>query len=99
MADFKAVLKDLQSMSTTFSQQASAYKAITPKLTPPVADSGDGGLNSMMHAVMELMTVLHEQMATAISQNSEKLSTAHDAYQRRDIDNRFLFDDLMKDLT
>lgn len=98
MAEFEAVLADLKNMSVTFGQQATEYRAVTPKLTPPLADSGDGGLNGVMSGVMELIAVLHEQMATSIAQHSTKLSAAHDSYERRDIDNRFLFDDLMKDL-
>ncbi|KAA0021153.1 DUF6317 family protein [Antrihabitans cavernicola] len=98
MAGFEVVLEDLQSMATTFNEQAGAYRAVTPKLTPAEADSGDGALNAVMHAVLELIGVLHQQLATSITQHSEKLATAHDSYQRRDIDNRFLFDDLMKDV-
>lgn len=73
MAGFEVVLDDLDRMSSTFDQQAGAYRAVTPQLTPPTADSGDGALNGIMKGAMELIAVLHEQMATSISLHAEKL--------------------------
>lgn len=96
MSDFQVVLGDLRRMADTFGSEGERYRAITPKITPPIADGGDGALNGAMQGVIELIGVLHEQMAKSIADHHDKLSYAHDSYQRRDIDNRALFDDVMK---
>ncbi|MFD4367775.1 DUF6317 family protein [Rhodococcus sp. NPDC058521] len=97
MGDLKVVLGDLSSMASTFDEQAKSYRDITPRVTPPIAASGDGALDGIIKGAMDLIAILHEQMATAIEGHAEKLHTAHDAYERQDIDNRFLYDNLMKD--
>lgn len=97
MGNLEVVLADLSNMAGTFRHEADDYRAITPKITPPLADSGDGALNGVMKGVMELIAVLHQQMAATIGQHGDKLDHAQQAYSNREIDNRFLYDDLMKE--
>jgi Family of unknown function (DUF6317) len=39
--------------------------------------------------------VLHTKMGEAIGEHTEKLQASGDTYERHEIDNRALFDDLM----
>lgn len=93
--DFQVVLDSLGAMSGSFRTEGDAYEAIKPKLTPPIADSGDASLNSIIGVVMECLDVLHTKMGEAIGEHAEKLQASHDTYARHEIDNRALFDDLM----
>lgn len=90
--DFQVVLDSLRAMSGSFRTERDSYEAIKPKLTPPIADSGDASLNSIIGVVMEFLDVLHTKMGEAIGEHAEKLQTSH---ERHEIDNRALFDDLM----
>lgn len=89
------VLDSLRAMSGSFRTERDSYGAIKPKLTPPIADSGDASLNSIIGVVMERLDVLHTKMGEAIGEHAEKLQASHDTYERHEIDNRALFDDLM----
>ena len=93
--DFQVVLDSLSAMSGSFRTEGDAYEAIKPKVTPPIADSGDANLNNIIGVVMECLDVLHTKMGEAIGEHAEKLQASHDTYARHDIDNRALFDDLM----
>lgn len=96
MGSFEVVLDDLQNMANTFANESIRYREITPQLSPPVADSGDGMLNGMLHNAMNMVAVLNEQLAKSIEDHHDKLQAAHGSYLRQEIDNRFLFDNLMK---
>ncbi|MBK0868299.1 hypothetical protein INP57_15910 [Saccharopolyspora sp. HNM0986] len=96
MADqYQAVLADLQDMASTFAREADEYQKIRPKLTPPVADTGDGRLNETTAAVMKTLEVLHAKMIALIEDHGTSVRAAHDSYQKQDIDNRELFEDLV----
>lgn len=92
---FQVVLDDLSSMATTFAREAGIYAQIKPRITPPVADAGDDTLNHIIKVVMECLDVLHTKMTEGIDEHATLLRKAHDSYQRHDLDNRALFDDLM----
>ena len=92
---YHIVLADLQDMASKFAHEADRYEKIRPKLTPSEADSGDDRLNTTMHAVMTSLKVLHAKMLTQIEDHGNKLREVHDSYQRQDIDNRELFEDLV----
>lgn len=92
---YQVALTDLKNMADTFHQQASNYRGLRPKVTPPLADGGDGGLNDAMKAVMDAIDVLHTKMADRIDDHGDKLTYAHDSYQRRDVDTHGVFEDLM----
>lgn len=97
MAGYEVVLGDLRSMASTFHNEADSYKGLKDKVSPHPADTGDGNLNNVLKSVMETLDVLHSQMATSIQDHGDKLKTTHDSYQRREIDNHGLFDDLTED--
>lgn len=96
MADLKVVFDDLTSMADTFRREADAYRELIPRLTPVVADTGDAGLNEVVSGVMGLVAGLNVAMVTAISEHADKLVAAANRYEAQEIDNRFLYDDLMK---
>ena len=96
MADgYDVVLGDLRAMKGTFTREHEEYAGIRAKVTPPVAATGDGHLDETLRAVVDLLGMMHEGMARKIEEHAEKLGHAADSYEHREIDNRFLFDDLM----
>ncbi|MEV6098679.1 DUF6317 family protein [Nocardia sp. NPDC051981] len=97
-AGFEVILDDLKSMAKTFGDEATAYEGLVPSFLPAAVDSGDAVLNEAMKGGLELLELLHHQMVRAIQIHAEKLAYARDSYERHDIDNRKLFDDLTKDL-
>lgn len=97
MAGFDVVLGDLRAMANTFHTESDTYRELSTKVSPPLADTGDGSLNGVLKAVLETLAVLHAQMATSIDEHGHKLAAARDSYARREIDNRALFDDLATD--
>lgn len=92
---YHVVLADLQDMASKFAHESDRYDKIRPKLTPQEAASGDGRLDATMHAVMSTLKVLHANMQSQIEDHGHKLREVHDSYQRQDIDNRELFEDLV----
>jgi hypothetical protein len=93
---FKAVLGDLSSMSNTFHQSATDYRGLHNDVAPPIADGGDGALNSSIKAVADLIIALHTGFADRLDDHGDKLKYAHDSYQRGDADVHGVFEDLMK---
>lgn len=98
MSDLHVVLGDLDGLSSRFAQQADAYQALIPKMSPPAADTGNGSVNATVAAVMDMFTLLHPQMVASIESHSKKLHNAREAYNRTEEvnRNRFLYDDLVE---
>lgn len=92
---YALVLADMRSMTGTFEREHTAYLAIKPKLTPPVAATGDGHLDATLQTVMDTLSLMHDEMATSIDDHAKGLRTAGDSYERHDVDAHGLFDDLM----
>ncbi|KAA0024523.1 DUF6317 family protein [Antrihabitans cavernicola] len=98
MADFKVVLDDLKLMANDFDQNSEVYRGLARQVSPPAADTGNGDVNAVLRSITEAFAVLHEKLATSIQNHADKLYDAHDSYQDREIDNRFLFDEIVEDL-
>ncbi|GHE96762.1 hypothetical protein GCM10014715_61300 [Streptomyces spiralis] len=94
-ADFKAVMSDLTSMAETFHDQARAYRELRPSVTPPVADGGDGGLDSAVKEVAHLISALHLGFADRLDDHGDLVAKSRDSFRRHDIDVHGLFEDLM----
>ncbi len=94
-AGFQVVLGDLDQMATTFSTEATTYQAVSDKLNPPVADSGDGSLNEVMQSMLTLLSYLHGKMAESIDEHASNLSSARDAYAKNETSIHGLYTDLM----
>ena len=94
-AGYQVVLGDLSSMAGTFHTEAENYRGLKPKVTPAVADGGDPGLNQTMQILLEAIDGLHTKMADRIDEHGDKLTYAHDSYQRNDVDVHGVFEDLM----
>ncbi|MFI6997344.1 DUF6317 family protein [Nocardia sp. NPDC050175] len=100
MSDWmQVVLDDLTTMAKTFDDESTVYEGAVPKFLPgTAAESGDATLNEAIKGALDLLEILHHQMVRTIQTHSEKLAYARDSYERHDIDNRKLYDDLTKSL-
>lgn len=98
MADFTVVLDDLKVMANDFDQYSEVYRGLASQVSPPPVDTGNENLNSVLRATIEALSVLHDKLATSIQDHADKLYDAHDSYRDREIDNRFLFDEIVEDL-
>ncbi len=97
MADFKAVLGDLTSMSTTFHKQATSYRELHAQVAPPVVSGGDGGLDHAIKEVADLIIAMHIGFADRLDDHGDRVTYARDSFKRHDIDVHGLFEDLMVD--
>ena len=95
MADFKAVLGDLTSMSSTFHREAGNYRKLHSDVTPPVVSGGDAGLDAAIKEVADLIIALHIGFADRLDDHGDKVAYARDSFKRHDIDVHGLFEDLM----
>src|SRR5215475_951609 len=95
MSDFKVVLEDLATLHTNFANEATAYEQLIPSINPPAVDGGDGNLNSVLVSLVETFDVLHHRLVGSIRHNADMLKTAHDSFERHDIDTHGVYDDLM----
>ena len=93
---FQVILTDLQTMANTFDTEAVNYDKTAGKSMPLPVSTGDTSSDGILTFAMEVLTALNASMQAELSAYGGKLRTAHDAYQRHDIDQRFLYDDLMK---
>ncbi|MET7681243.1 DUF6317 family protein [Streptomyces sp. NPDC005423] len=94
-ADFKAVLSDLTTMSTTFHDQATDYRRLHPQVAPPVVSGGDSGLDHALKEVAHLIVALHTGLADRMDDRGDKVTYARDSFQRHDVDVHGVFEDLM----
>jgi hypothetical protein len=95
MSDFNVVLSDLATLQKNFATEAANYEQLIPAINPPAVDGGDGTINSVLTSVHETFDVLHHSLVASIQHNADGLKTAHDSFERHDIDTRFLYDDLV----
>jgi hypothetical protein len=95
MTDFNAVLGDIKNMADTFHRQGGDFRKLAPKVSPPIASSGDPGLDSSIKAIADLIITFHGDIADRMDDHSAKVQYAHDSFQRHDIDVHGLFEDLM----
>ncbi len=95
MSDFNVVLADLNELSTNFANESKTYEQLIPSINPPAVDGGDANLNNVLTGLVKTFDDLHHRMVASISDHADKLKKARDSFERRDIDNRFLFDDLV----
>jgi hypothetical protein len=78
---YQVVMSDLASMASAFKRESTAFDAIMPVDGPPCPDGGDGDINQAMRGAVQMLGVLHKQMAEVISQHGTRLQTAHDNYE------------------
>lgn len=96
-AGYNVILADLSSMASTFHTQATHYAALKADVAPPIAGSGDAGLDDSIASIMDVIAGLHAKLAGRIEEHGNSLDYAHGSYQRHDIDVHGLFEDLMPD--
>jgi hypothetical protein len=93
----KVVLSDLDALQSQLRNAQQEYKGFAKEVAPPVADGGDGALNSSITAVADLISSLHDAFVQRLGDHADKVKYAHDSYQRDEVDVHGLFEDLMKD--
>lgn len=96
-AGYTVVLADLATLNKTFATQATSYAGLASDVAPAIAASGDPGLDHSITSVMDALAGLHANLAGRIQEHADRLSAAHDSYQRHDVDVHGLFEDLMPD--
>jgi hypothetical protein len=79
---YQVVMSDLASMADTFKRESATFDAIMPVDGPACPDGGNGEINQAMRGAVQLLGVLHKQMAEVIGQHGTRLQTAHDNYSR-----------------
>jgi Family of unknown function (DUF6317) len=94
--NLKVVEGDLAALSSAFHSSATEYRGLAGDVSPPIADGGDGGLDSAIKAVAELILALHTGFGDRLDDHGDKVKYAHDSYQRGDVDVHGVFEDLMK---
>ncbi|WP_371655030.1 MULTISPECIES: DUF6317 family protein [unclassified Streptomyces] len=94
-ADVKIILADLDSMASTFHEEAGIYRGMHANVKPAVAGSGDAGCDAAVKSMADLIAGLHDKLSDRLEDNSDKVKYAHDSMQRNDIDVHGLFEDLM----
>lgn len=83
---YQVVMSDLASMASAFKRESAAFDAIMPADGPPCPDGGSGEINQALHGAVQMLGILHKQMAEVLSQHGDKLQTAHDNYDHAEID-------------
>lgn len=96
-AGYNVIMGDLSSMASTFHKQATEYASLKADVAPPIAASGDAGLDDSIASIMDAIAGLHAKLAGRIEWHGNGLDYAHGSYGRHDIDVHGLFEDLMKD--
>lgn len=94
---YQVVLADLAAMAKTYHTQSDHYRSLKAQVNPPPAEGGDPGFNDALQTIMDAIDSLHTKVADRIDDHGDKLSYAHDSYQRRDVDVHGVFEDLMGD--
>lgn len=80
-AGYQVVLTDLQGMAGAFQHESAAFSDIMPGSGPPCPDGGGADINTAMGATVQLLGLLHQQMASVIGEHAGKLRAAHDHYE------------------
>ncbi len=97
MGDYQTILSDLNKAATAFHDGAADFEKAVGDLTKLRYDSGDGGLDQTIGAVLAALDALRGTVADRLRDTSGKLTKAHDDYQRSDVSARELYDDMMRD--
>jgi hypothetical protein len=90
----KVVLDDLATMSQQFEQGHADFAAAAEAVKAEPVDTGDGTLNDYLAYVTGRIEELTIKSAELIQEHAGKVKYAHDSYERHDIDNEELFEDM-----
>jgi hypothetical protein len=78
---FQVVLSDLQSLAAVFRHESAALEGIMPGDGPPCPDAGGADVDAAMRATVQLLGLLHQQLAVVIGEHGRKLQAAYDNYE------------------
>ena len=92
MSEFKVVLSDLDGLHRSFADGATSYEKLIPSLNPPAVDSGDGNLNKVLKALVEVFDVGHHAVVDSLNHHAEKVKSARDTFERTDAGGYFDYD-------
>jgi ABC-type transporter Mla subunit MlaD len=93
---FQATLQDLANAAGSFHEGADQFKKALGDVTTLQVDSGDGGLNETVQAVLAAITALHDRVVQDLQETGENLDKVRADYQRSDVSSRELYDDIMR---
>jgi hypothetical protein len=95
-AGYQVTLDELAAVAGKFGEEGTSLTAVAKGVPESGPDTGDGGLNATLDAVLSATQFLGETLASQVTAHAGKLRGAHDSYQRSDTDNSQLFDQLTK---
>jgi Family of unknown function (DUF6317) len=95
-AGYQVTLDELAAAAGKFGEEGTSLSTVAKGVPESGPDTGDGGLNATLSAVLSATQFLGETLAGQVTAHAGKLHGAHDSYQRSDTDNSQLFDQLTK---
>ena len=95
-AGYQVTLDELAAAAGKFSEEGQTLATVAKGVPQSGPDTGDGGLNATLSAVLSATQFLGETLAGQVTGHAGKLRGAHDSYQRSDTDNGQLFATLMR---
>ncbi len=72
---FSVVLGDIAATAKVFADESDTVKAIMPDEGPSCPDGGDASVDGTLHTVITSVGLLHLQIAGAIGDHADKLSS------------------------
>ena len=92
---FSVVMSDLQSASSTFTEEAGKLRGLIPAGGPASPDAGGGDIDGAIHAVLSSIGQLNGALAGAMASHGQKLAQAHANYSHTEIGLAQLSQDLL----
>jgi hypothetical protein len=97
-AGYRVLLADLQATASAFNSEADALGRLAPKISPPAVDTGDGGLDATLSALLDTFGVYATALPARVREHGGKLQKCHDNYHRNESDVVELYNNMIKDL-
>ena len=93
---FQTTLQDLANAAGSFHDGADQFAKELGGITTMKVDSGDGGLDETVLAVLAAIGALHDRVVQGLRETGDNLDKARADYQRSDVSSRELYDDIMR---
>jgi ABC-type transporter Mla subunit MlaD len=93
---FQTTLQDLANAAESFRDGADQFSKALGDVTTLRVDSGDGGLNTSIQAILAAIGALHDRVVQDLRETGDNLDKVRADYQRSDVRLRELYDDIMR---
>lgn len=93
---FQTTLQDLANAAGSFHDGADQFKKALGDIASLKVDSGAGGLDETVQAVLAAVNALHDRVVQDLRETGENLDKVRADYQRSDVSSRELYDDIMR---